>query len=118
MPSADERAPQISPEMAEARKRMAEKSAALLAMPLKEEDLKGKVDLKYYGHAGFKISYKDEGDVRRNLYINICSDNPNCPEEDKKAPPNDCDLALVTHGQMQHSMHAPFLVQIGKKEGR
>jgi hypothetical protein len=78
-------------------------------MPLKEGELHGKVDLKYYGHAGFKISFKDADDTQRCIYINICSDNPNCPDVDRKEPPNDCDLALVTQGQLQHSMHAPFL---------
>lgn len=37
-----------------------EKDKQLLSMPLKEEELKGKVDIKYYGHAGIKISFKDE----------------------------------------------------------
>ena len=110
MPSANAAQPQISVQQAEAQRIIAEKSAALLAMPLKEEELKGKVDLKYYGHSGFKISFKDAEDKLRCIYINICSDNPNCPEEDRKQPPNDCDLALVTQGQLQHSMHAPFLI--------
>jgi hypothetical protein len=87
-------------------------------MSLKEEEIKGKVELKYFGHSGIRIAFKDEEEKTRCLYINICSDNPNCPPDDKKAPPNDCDLAMVTHGQMQHSMHAPFLLQIGKKEGK
>lgn len=87
-------------------------------MELKFEDLKGKVDMKWYGHAGIKLHFKDDKEEHRNIYINICSDNPNCPEEEKRAPPNDADLALVSHGQIEHSMHAPFLMQVGKKENR
>lgn len=39
-----------------------EKDKALLAMPLKEEPMKGKVDLKHYGHSGFKISFVDDNE--------------------------------------------------------
>ena len=66
--------------------------------PLIEEDLKGKVDLKWMGHAGFKIHFLDKEKVHRNIYIDIWIDNKNCLLEDKKECPNDCDLALVTHG--------------------
>ena len=88
------------------------------AKPLTQEDLIGKVDVKWYGHAGFKIHFLDGDDVHRNIYIDIWIDNKDCPEEEKKECPNDIDLALVTHGQLDHSMHAPFLVMAGKKEGR
>lgn len=71
----------------------------MLARPLLEEELKGKVDLKYYGYAGFKISFKDAKDKTRCVYININAENPDCPVEDKKMPPNDTDLCLVSHGQ-------------------
>ena len=69
-----------------------------LALPLKEEALKGKIDLKYFGHAGFRISFKDEKDVQRAIYININADNADCPESDRKNPPNDADLICVTQG--------------------
>jgi len=32
-------------------------------MPLKLPEMKGKVDIKWYGHAGFKITFKDAEDV-------------------------------------------------------
>jgi len=60
--------------------------------------LKGQVDLRWYGHAGFKLSFIDEQDQHRNIYIDFWADSPETPAEDKKSPPNDCDLALVTHG--------------------
>ena len=88
------------------------------AKPLVNEVLKGKVDIKWFGHAGFKIQFKDQDDVQRCIYIDIWIDNKDCPEDEKKECPNDCDLALVTHGQLDHSMHAPFLLMAGKKEKR
>lgn len=92
--------------------------AKMDAKPLTHDTLKGKVDIKWYGHCGFKIGFKDDKDVQRAVYIDIWIDGKDCPEEEKKEAPNDCDLALVTHGQMDHSMHAPFLVMAGKKEER
>lgn len=88
------------------------------AKPLTYEDLKGKVDVKWYGHAGFKIHFLDKDNEHRNIYIDIWIDNKDCPEEEKSEAPNDCDLALVSHGQLDHSMHAPFLVMAGKKENK
>ena len=96
---------------AELKKKMDERPLAL-------DELKGKVDVKWFGHAGFKISFLDQENVHRNIYIDIWIDNKDCPEEEKKECPNDCDLVLVTHGQLDHSMHAPFLVMAGKREGR
>lgn len=92
--------------------------AKIDAKPLQHEALKGKVDIKWYGHAGFKIQFKDKDDVQRCIYIDIWPDNKECPEAEKKEPPNDCDLALVTHGQIDHSMHTPFLIMGGKKPDR
>lgn len=69
-----------------------------MAMPLVHEELKGKVDLKWYGFAGWKVSFKDKNDVNRCIYIDVFSDNKDCREEEKKNPPNDCDLILLTNG--------------------
>jgi len=88
------------------------------ARPLTQDPLKGKVDIKYYGHSGFKISFLDKNGDQRNVYCDIWIDNELCPEEEKKECPNDADLILVTHGQLDHSMHAPFLLMAGKKEKR
>jgi L-ascorbate metabolism protein UlaG (beta-lactamase superfamily) len=98
-----------------AAKEMQEKMAA---RPLSLETLKGKVDLKWFGHAGFKIQFLDDKDVHRNIYIDVWIDNKDCPEEEKKECPNDADLVCVTHGQLDHSMHAPFLIMAGKREER
>jgi L-ascorbate metabolism protein UlaG (beta-lactamase superfamily) len=92
--------------------------AKLDARPLTLEDLKGKVDLKWFGHAGFKIQFLDAENVHRNIYIDVWIDNKDCPEEEKKECPNDADLILVSHGQLDHSMHAPFLAMAGKREKR
>ena len=92
--------------------------AKLDARPLELDTLKGKLDVKWLGHAGFKIHFLDAEDIHRNIYIDIWADNKNCPESDKKTPPNDADLSLVTAGQLDHSMHAPFLMMAGKREKR
>ena len=92
--------------------------AKMDARPLTEDELKGKVDVKYFGHAGFKIHFLDADNEHRNIYIDIWIDNEMCPEEEKENCPNDADLILVTHGQLDHSMHAPFLAMAGKKEER
>lgn len=80
------------------KKAAAEAKAKMDARPLSLENLKGKVDLKWFGHAGFKIHFLDQENVHRNIYIDIWVDNCDCPEEEKKECPNDADLALVTHG--------------------
>ena len=107
-----------NPQEVAAMKAAAEMKAKMDARPLTLEALKGKVDIKWFGHAGFKIQFKDAEDVHRNIYIDIWIDNKDCPEEEKKECPNDVDLALVTHGQLDHSMHAPFLLMAGKREER
>jgi len=90
--------------------------AKMDATPLELTPLKGDVDLKWYGHCGFKVSFMDAGDQHRNIYIDVWVDNKKCPPEDKKNPPNDVDLALVTSGAFDHSFHAPFLMMSGKRE--
>lgn len=112
--------PGLNPQMqAEMAARQAEEMKAKMdARPMHLDPLKGKLDIKYFGHAGFKISFLDDTNRHRNIYIDIWVDNPLCPEEEKKECPNDMDLALVTHGQLDHSMHAPFLLMAGKREDR
>lgn len=107
--------PQIAAQMA-AMKAAQELQKQMEARPLTYDDLKGKVDIKWFGHAGFKIHFMDQDNEHRNIYIDIWIDNKDCPEEEKAECPNDCDLVLVTHGQLDHSMHAPFLIMAGKKE--
>jgi L-ascorbate metabolism protein UlaG (beta-lactamase superfamily) len=72
--------------------------AKIAAKPLVHDTLKGKLDMKWYGHAGFKLSFMDEKEIQRAVYIDIWIDNKDCPEEEKKECPNDADLVLVTHG--------------------
>lgn len=87
--------------------------------PLQQEPMKGKVDIKWYGHCGFKIQWKDDKDVQRVVYTDMWVDNKDCPTDIKKnGPPNDADLMLVTHGQLDHSMHMPMLAMTGKKPER
>lgn len=99
----------------------AQAEAAIKKMQERElhlDDLKGKVDVKWFGHAGFKVSFLDEEKIHRNIYMDIWIDAADCPPEEKKQPPNDADLVLVTHGQADASMHAPTLIQAGKREER
>jgi len=110
--------PGMNPEQAAALKAAADMKAQLDAKPLLVDKLKGKVDIKWYGHAGFKLGFKDKDDVQRSIYIDIWIDNKDCPAAEKAECPNDTDLCLVTHGQLDHSMHAPFLIMAGKKEER
>lgn len=70
---------------------------ALQQRPLVLPELKGKVDIKWFGHAGFKITFKDAEDKLRSVYVDIWIDNKDCPKEDVDNPPNDVDVALVTH---------------------
>lgn len=88
----------MSPEQMQAMKAAEEMRAKIDARPLALEKLKGKVDLKWFGHAGFKIQFLDKDDVHRNIYVDVWIDNKDCPEEEKKECPNDADLVLVTHG--------------------
>lgn len=88
------------------------------AEPLKEDALKGKVDIKWFGHCGFKISFLDESEKQRSIYVDIWIDNKDCPQEERMSCPNDADLILVTHGQGDHSMNAPSLLMASKKEGK
>ena len=108
----------MNPEMIAAMKAAEEMKQKIEARPLVHDELKGKVDLKWFGHAGFKLNFLDASEVQRTIYIDVWIDNKDCPEEEKKECPNDADLVLVTHGQLDHSMHAPFLIMAGKKEER
>lgn len=74
------------------------KAEAMNATPLTHKPMKGKVDIEWYGHCGFKIQFIDKKQIQRVIYVDIWPDNKDCPEEVKKQPPNDTDLALVTHG--------------------
>jgi len=56
-------AKQMNPEQAAALKAAADMKAQLDAKPLVQDKLKGKVDIKWYGHAGFKVGFMDKDDV-------------------------------------------------------
>jgi len=51
--------PQMTPQQMAMMQKAKEMQAKLLAMPLTHDDLKGKVDLKYYGHSGVKVHFVD-----------------------------------------------------------
>ena len=95
-----------------------EKTAAIDSSEIKYDELKGDVDIKWYGFCGFKIHFLDKQREHRNIYVDIFIDAPECPAEDKKECPNDCDIALVTKGQPEASMHSPLLISGGKKQNR
>ena len=97
---------------------MEQKRKVMMEAPLAEEDLKGKVDLKWLGHAGFKVHFLDAEGVHRNIYIDVWADNSDCSKKDKENCPNDADLCLVTSGDTTVSFHAPFMIATGKKEER
>ena len=88
---------------------MKQKVAELKARDLQFDTLNGKVDIKFYGHAGFKIHFMDEEDEHRNIYIDMWKHNKDCPTEDVDAFQNDCDLTLVTHAQEEASGSTPEL---------
>jgi len=73
--------------------------------------------IRWLGHAGFKISISDpvEKEEMRNIYIDTWLQNPLIPEDLKEGVvPNDADLVLVTHGHFDHSGSAPDLVKASK----
>jgi L-ascorbate metabolism protein UlaG (beta-lactamase superfamily) len=76
------------------------------------------VDLKWFGHAGFKVHFKDEQGVDRAIYIDYWADNKFNPEEEKGRLYNDADLVLLSCGQLEHSMHSHFLWVCSKKAER
>lgn len=75
--------------------------------------------IRWLGHAGFKIQFPDNKnhEVTRTIYIDTWFANPFFPEELKGTVPDDADLILVTHGHFDHSINAPDLVKSSKKEG-
>ena len=84
--------------------------------PLNLDKLKGKVDLTWFGHSGFKIGFLDKDGTQRAIYIDIWVEAPDCAAELKKECPNDADLIMVTYGQKDHSFNAPTLLLKGKRE--
>lgn len=82
------------------------------------EEMKGKVDISWFGHGGIKIHFKDADDKPRSIYIDIWIDNKDAPKELKEQPPNDADLVLISRGQFDASAHAAPLIIFGKREDR
>ena len=70
-----------------------------------------KVQIRWLGHAGFKITIPDpvEARITRNIYIDVWIDAPTGPEDIKNSIPDDADLILVTHGHYDHAISAPPL---------
>ena len=83
-----------------------------------KDGLKGKLDLQWFGHGGFKLSFRDQDSILRQIYIDIWIDNKDCPKEVAEECPTDCDLALVTQGRIDHSLHSIFLIKGGDKPNR
>jgi L-ascorbate metabolism protein UlaG (beta-lactamase superfamily) len=72
--------------------------------------------IRWLGHAGFKISFpdKDHADTIRNIYIDTWLDNPKIPADFKGTVPDDADLILVTHGHFDHCGSAPDILKKSK----
>ena len=75
--------------------------------------------IRWLGHAGFKISFSDpkNASIIRNVYIDTWLGNPLLPEDVKAAVPDDADLIMATHGHFDHSGSCPDLLKNSKKEG-
>lgn len=54
---------QLTPEQIEAIKRAQEMKKKMDERPLELDKLKGEVDIKWFGHAGFKISFLDDKEI-------------------------------------------------------
>ena len=76
------------------------------------------LNIKWLGHAGFRISFSDPTDatLERVVYIDTWMGNPKIPDDYKEKQPDDADLILVTHGHFDHSTSAPDLLTWSKKE--
>ena len=73
----------FTPEQLATMKLEAELKAKLDAEPLRQDELKGKIDIKWYGHSGFKISFKDAEETQRSIYVDIWIENNECLKADK-----------------------------------
>ena len=76
------------------------------------------LNIKWLGHAGFRISFSDPNDesLERVVYIDTWMGNPKIPADYKDKQPDDADIVLVTHGHFDHSTSAPDLLTWSKKE--
>ena len=76
------------------------------------------LDIRWLGHAGFRISFPDSTDatVTRVVYIDTWLANPKLPADMKDTVPTDADLVLVTHGHFDHAGSTPDIVKASKHE--
>jgi L-ascorbate metabolism protein UlaG (beta-lactamase superfamily) len=83
-----------------------------------ESQSNSKVQIRWLGHAGFKITFPDPKDagVTRTIYVDTWLDGPTSPADVKGTVPTDADLVLVTHGHFDHSVSAPALVKASTKK--
>ena len=65
-------------------KAMKKEKAKIDEREMDNDELKGKVDIKWYGHSGFKIHFLDKQKEHRCIYIDIWVDNKNCLVKDKE----------------------------------
>ena len=74
------------------------------------------LNIKWLGHAGFKITFTDpqNAELKRNIYIDTWLENPKIAEDVKGTKPDDADIVLVTHGHFDHSASAPDLLKGSK----
>lgn len=79
-----------------------------------------KLNIKWLGHAGFRIAFNDPNDnaLERVVHIDTWLGNPKLPAEWQGVIPEDTDIMLVTHGHFDHSVSAPDIIKASKKEGK
>uniref|UniRef100_A0A7S3CQE4 Metallo-beta-lactamase domain-containing protein n=1 Tax=Strombidium rassoulzadegani TaxID=1082188 RepID=A0A7S3CQE4_9SPIT len=75
------------------------------------------LNIRWLGHAGFKISFPDQEGTQRSIYVDAWLQNPLLPAEYKDKTVDDADLVLVTHGHFDHSSSAPDIVNKSTKQG-
>ena len=78
-----------------------------------------RLNIKWLGHAGFRIAFNDptDAEVERVIYVDTWLQNPKLPADWQGKIPDDADLILVTHGHFDHAASSPDLAKNSKKAG-
>ena len=75
------------------------------------------LDIKWLGHAGFRITFSDPTapGLKRVIYVDTWLENPKIASDVAGTKPDDADVILVTHGHFDHSASAPDLLKWSSK---